>query len=1023
MVIAKHAAPTFSAEQAEQIAEAHYGLRARARLLPGEHDQNFLLESGDGARAVLKISHADEDYAAVELQVAALQHLAARAPDLRLPHVHATTSGAMLATAEGAGATRHLVRLVSFLPGTLLANSRPHSDAVLLQLGRLLGQVDQALLDFEHPAAHRALKWDIGQCLWARAYLGYIDDPRRRALVARHFDTFEGHILPRLATLRHSVIHNDANDYNVVVEQRVDGSCTVALIDFGDMLWSVTVAELAIACAYAMLDKPDPLAAAAMVVAGYHAALPLDPAELAVLFPLICARLAVSVTNAAYQHAVDPGNPYLQISARPAWRLLELLEQVPPALAEASFRNACGLEPCPSAAAVRAWLAEQRHTFGPALAPDPSAVACLAYDLSVGSADMGNMPDLLDAEWLEANLRRQLRDAGAVIGVGRYDEARLIYHGPMFHAEGNQGPERRSVHIGLDLFAPAGTPVYAPLAGVVHSVQRNPDQYDYGPTIILEHRAGSGDDAPLFYTLYGHLADDALTTCAPGDTVAQGQQLATLGTPDVNGGWPPHLHVQVICDLLGQTGTFPGVCRPSERAVWTSLCPDPNLVVGLDSAALPPARADLAHLLEARHERIGHNLSISYQRPLHIVRGFMQYLYDSEGRAYLDSVNNVPHVGHSHPRVVRAAQRQMAVLNTNTRYLHENLLRYAERLTATLPAPLRVCYFVCSGSEATELALRLARAHTGQRDLIVSDAAYHGNTTTLIDISPYKSEGSGGKGLADWVHKAPMPDGYRGPFTADDPQAGWKYAQALGPIVERTQAGGRGLSAFIIESLLGCGGPVVLPPGYLAEVYRIVRAAGGVCIADEVQVGFGRVGTHFWGFETQGVVPDIVAMGKPIGNGHPLAAVVTTPEIAASFDNGMEYFNTYGGNPVSCAVGLAVLDVIADEGLQQRALTVGGRMLAGLRELGARQALIGEARGQGLMLGVELVRDRSTLEPAAAEASYVANRKRERGIQISTDGPLHNVLKIKPPLVYAPEDADRLVSTLDQVLGEDVLQC
>jgi 4-aminobutyrate aminotransferase-like enzyme len=267
-----------------------------------------------------------------------------------------------------------------------------------------------------------------------------------------------------------------------------------------------------------------------------------------------------------------------------------------------------------------------------------------------------------------------------------------------------------------------------------------------------------------------------------------------------------------------------------------------------------------------------------------------------------------------------------------------------------------------------------------------------------------------------------MPDVYRGPHKADDADAGRRYAQMLRPLIERIESEGRGLSGFIIESLLSCGGQIVLPPGYLAEAYRLVRAAGGVCIADEVQVGFGRVGSHFWGFETQGVVPDIVAMGKPIGNGHPLGAVVTTPEIAASFNNGMEYFNTFGGNPVSVAIGQAVLDVIEEERLQERAQRVGARMLAGLRGLMGRHALVGDARGQGLMVGLELVRDRSTLEPADWEASYVANRMRDHSILISTDGPLHNVLKIKPPLVYTEQDSDRLVETLDIILGEDVLR-
>jgi 4-aminobutyrate aminotransferase-like enzyme len=363
----------------------------------------------------------------------------------------------------------------------------------------------------------------------------------------------------------------------------------------------------------------------------------------------------------------------------------------------------------------------------------------------------------------------------------------------------------------------------------------------------------------------------------------------------------------------------------------------------------------------------------------------------------------------------------MAVLTTNTRYLHEHLVRYAERLTSTLPQPLRVCYFVNSGSEANELALRLARAHTGERDVVVLEAGYHGNTSTLVEVSPYKFDGPGGAGAPPWVHKVPMPDTYRGPFRRDDELAGMKYAQAVRDAVGRVRQGGRRPSAFLCESILSCGGQIVLPPGYLAEAYRHVRAAGGVCIADEVQVGFGRVGSHMWAFETQGVVPDVVTMGKPIGNGHPIGAVVTTPEIAASFTNGMEYFNTFGGNPVSCAIGLEVLDVMAREGLQVRAGAVGSHLLARLAEVGARHSIIGDVRGLGLFAGVELVIDSARPMPATRHAGYVANRMRDRGVLLSTDGPDNNVLKIKPPLCFTEADADRLADTLDGVLRESAV--
>jgi 4-aminobutyrate aminotransferase-like enzyme len=533
----------------------------------------------------------------------------------------------------------------------------------------------------------------------------------------------------------------------------------------------------------------------------------------------------------------------------------------------------------------------------------------------------------------------------------------------------------------------------------------------------LEHTIEEG---PIkFYTLYGHLSAASLEGLYEGMPVEQGTPIAKIGDATVNGGWPPHLHFQIISDLLGRNGEFPGVARPSQRDVWLSLSPDPNLIARIPDECVASDGLSSTQLLTKRAQYIGPSLSISYHKPLKLVRGYLQYLYDEHGRKYLDAVNNVPHVGHCHPRVVAAGQAQMAVLNTNTRYLHDDLVRYAERLCATLPAPLSVCFFVCSGSEANELALRLARAHTQQRDTIVVDVAYHGNTTSLIEISPYKHNGLGGVGTPTHVHVMPMPDVYRGAYKFDDAHAGAKYAWTVAEAIAKIQQAGRNVGAFICESILSCGGQIVLPAGYLREAYRYVHAAGGVCIADEVQTGFGRVGSHFWAFETQGVVPDIVTMGKPMGNGHPLAAVVTTPEIAASFDNGMEYFNTFGGNPVSCAIGLAVLDVIEEEQLQVNALRVGNHVMSGLRGLMDKHPLIGDVRGLGLFVGIELVRDHETLEPADTEASYIANRMKECGVLLSTDGPYHNVLKLKPPLVFNRENADLLVVTLDKILAED----
>lgn len=394
--------------------------------------------------------------------------------------------------------------------------------------------------------------------------------------------------------------------------------------------------------------------------------------------------------------------------------------------------------------------------------------------------------------------------------------------------------------------------------------------------------------------------------------------------------------------------------------------------------------------LEARKRLLGRNLSIAYRNPVKIVRGEMQYLFDDEGRRYLDAYNNVAHVGHCHPRVVAAGVEQMRLLNTNTRYLHDLILNYAERLIAMLPEPLSVCYFVNSGSEANELALRLARAHTKAKDMIVLDHAYHGNTTTLIGISPYKHDGPGGHGPPLWVDKVPL-------FDAD----------AAVQTVNLT----RDLCGFIAESMPSVAGQIVLPQDYLDKVYRAVRAKAGVCIADEVQTGYGRIGTHFWAFEYYGVVPDIVVLGKPIGNGHPIGAVITTPEIAASFNNGMEFFSTFGGNTVSCAIGLAVLDVVQEEKLQTHALEVGSYLLAGLKKLHDHHGLIREIRGSGFFIGVEL----GTQTSAENIVSYL----RDEGILLGTDGPQHNVLKIRPPMPFSHEDADLLLSVLARAIEQE----
>jgi 4-aminobutyrate aminotransferase-like enzyme/Ser/Thr protein kinase RdoA (MazF antagonist) len=1010
--------PAFSTNDAVQLARQLFDLYCAARVLPSERDQNFLLRTENGEHFVLKISNGIEERTMLEAQNNVMNHLAKSISFC--PQVILSVNNHEIETVRSNDGDEHFVRMVSYLPGTPLGNVKHHSDELLYDLGQKIGQFTNALNGFDHPALHRDFHWDLANGLdIIDRYVILIQDKTLRETVHWFASDFEKHTVPLLSGLRKSVIYNDANDYNLLAGGGDDpftkNQTIVGLIDFGDMVHSYSVGDLAVAIAYAVLGKPDPLAAAAQIVKGYHDVYPLEENELSVLFGLATMRLCMSVCIGADQQARQPENEYLGISQAPIREVLPNLADVHPRFAEAVFRDACGLTPCSASKKIVDWLASHADEFASPLDFNLRTGPVHVLGLSVSSPLLDSDPTKNEEPYLTLRIHTVLAKAGAQVGIGRYDEARYLYTSPAFATGERVTDEYRTVHLGIDLFAPAGSPVYAPLEGNVVAFKDNHAFQDYGPVIVLEH---DSLEHPIFYTLYGHLSRESLGGIRVGQRIKKGERLAALGESDANGGWTPHLHFQVITDLLDLGTDFPGVARPSRRKVWLSLCPDPNLILGIPSEKFPPREPDKAETLSKRCQRLGRNLSISYLEPLKIVRGWMQYLFDDDGRKYLDAYNNVAHAGHSHPRVVAAAQRQIGVLNTNTRYLHDNILRYADKLTSLLPEPLSVCYFTNSGSEANELALRLARAYTGQRDMIVLEAAYHGNATTLIDISPYKHNGPGGTGTPDWVHVAPVPDDYRGAYKRDDPEAGPKYARHVLDITEKLKADDRGLAGFIAEALPSVAGQIVPPPGYLKDVYRYVRAAGGLCIVDDVQTGFGRVGTHFWGFEMQGVIPDIVVLGKPIGGGHPLGAVITTPRIADAFHNGMEYFNTFGGNPVSCAVGLEVLNVVLDENLQEHALRVGEHMLAGLRPFAERFPMVGDVRGSGLFLGVELVRDRVTLEPATEETDYVMNRMREHGILLGTDGPYHNVLKIRPPMPFDEENAEFLVGVMRMVLDE-----
>ncbi|WP_460444011.1 aminotransferase class III-fold pyridoxal phosphate-dependent enzyme, partial [Amycolatopsis cihanbeyliensis] len=646
----------------------------------------------------------------------------------------------------------------------------------------------------------------------------------------------------------------------------------------------------------------------------------------------------------------------------------------------------CGLPAGPDTAAVTGWLADNAGTF--------RGVVCARtrpVDLSAGSP-VFDEADPRDPATLRAAAQAAIVAARPAVPVTRYGEPRFLAPARRGTATG----EPANVPTGVELFPAGDEPVFAPVAGTVEATD---------PDLVLRHEPVRG---VRFWTGYSGLA----TGLETGAEVAAGRRIGTVradaGVPS-----PPRLGIRLSTVPVTSWSDIPALVPPSEAPVWQELLPDPTALTGQpEPAAWSPV---LDRVLGTRAERLPATHPTYYDEPITMVRARDCWFYDEHGRSYLDSLNNVTLLGHGHPRLVDAATRQLRRLNTNSRFVYQSLTEYADALTATLPEGLDVVYFVNSGSEANDLALRMARYVSGRQDVVIIDDAYHGYTAAVSDVSPSRYRHYGKPGT---THPTPVPDRYRGPYGYADPRAGARYAGHVIDTFERLAGQRRAPTAFLFESLLAGAGQIVLPPGYLETVFAAAKRHGAFTIADEVQVGFGRLGEAFWGFQTQGpeLVPDFVTMGKSMGNGFPVAALVTTRAISEAFDASGRFFSTYGGNPVACAVGLELLRVLEDERLQDNALHVGRYFRDRLAELASTHELVGDVRGQGFYSGVELVRDRGTREPAPAETLLVCERLKDEGILVYPTGPHGNVLKLKPPLTFTRAHADEFTSTLDNIL-------
>ncbi len=960
----------------------HFNITAEVLQLPGERDLNYKVIADQ--TYVLKLYETgNRDW--LELQDFALRML-----DIDgIPNPFPSVKGDFLVDLPNG----RIARLLKWVNGEPWAKS--DTDPQQLQaLGAKIAQVDQKLstitLDVKNNAVlNRQFIWNLLQADSLISQCNLITDPALQSIVIKVLEHFKNETKPALAKLPAQVIHNDGNDYNILV----DGN-RLGLIDFGDIVIAPKIVGLAVCAAYMVLEKNDPIKEILPLIRGYHMVAPLTPAELEILFDLIQVRLAMSVVNAAIQSKSAPTNEYLLISQDVVPDALFKLAKTDRNHSHFRFRDACGYEGNPNSRAIRQYLETVAK---------PSDVVCKPF-ASAKKYFFNWSIDNPDLPRTEAELNALMAEVGAQVSIGYYCEERNVYQGEAFNIK---SPSARTFHLGVDLGMPAGSAVYAPLDGEIYAFNDNNTYLDYGPVIMLKHLTDTG--VP-FWTLYGHLSRTSLLPLTVGMKIKAGDQIATMGVEAENVGWPPHTHFQLLTDLCGMGIDVHGVAPRDEVSLWRSISPNPNLILRIKEGTDAHGKVSTQVIKDQRNSVLSQNLSLNFRNPLQIVRGEGAYLYDPSGKKYLDLVNNVAHVGHAHPRVVTAGALQMATLNTNTRYLHQNIIEYGRALTSTLPDPLSVIFFVNSGSEANDLAIRLARAYTKQKGMIALRHGYHGHTQSVVEISPYKFLGKGGSGTPPHVAVAELPDPFRGQYRGAG--AGVKYAADFANVISNLK---EPLAAFICEGIVSTGGQILLAEGFLKSAFAQVRAAGGICISDEVQIGLGRVGEKFWGFELHGVVPDIVTMGKPLGNGHPLAAVVTTPEIAAAFHNGMEYFNTFGGNPVSAAIGQAVLDVVQDENLQASAIEIGRYLSNGVKELSKSHSIIGDVRGSGLFIGVELMRDENT--PATSEMADLIEYAKDAGVFLSCDGPDNNILKIKPPMIINKTDVDLFLNVFDAAIS------
>ncbi|ORL67625.1 aminotransferase [Pseudomonas putida] len=949
--------PSLSEAQAHALLRAHYDLAGRLQPLGSQQDLNLRLDSDQG-RFVLKACHGSYAQVELEAQHAALAYLGEQG--LPVPQVRRARDGQELLAVEIDGQPLR-VRLLDYIDGQPLTRLAHMPARLVGELGALCARVDQALAGFEHPGLERTLQWDPRHAQALIEHLLPVLDDERRQRVERVTGLAVERLQPLVADLPTQAVHLDITDDNAVwARDQARQWQLQGVIDFGDLLRTWRIADLSVTCA-ALLHhaEGDPLRILPAVRA-YHAVNPLQGAELRALWPLVLMRAAVLVLSSEQQLRVDPGNQYIRDNIAHEWAIFDTAAAVPLALMEAAILQATGGALAPLGLAGCAPLI-------PALVGQ----AVTRVDLGVLS------PHCEAGNWEQPGFDQRLLAAQAGPACTLHGQYRLS----QTHIDRPEEPA--TCALGVELSVPAGTALQAPEAG---TWERTGD--------------GRGRLRTAAWSLWLSGLEEAP---ADGQALAKGQSLGlTCG----------FLNVQ-LC--RGDEQRPPFFATPSHADAWLALCPSPRPLLGFDCDAEP--LVDAQALLARRDASFARSQKHYYAQPPHIERGWRNYLIDMQGRSYLDMLNNVAVLGHGHPRMAAESARQWSLVNTNSRFHYAAIAEFSERLLELAPEGFDRVFLVNSGTEANDLAIRLAWAYSGGRDLLSVLEAYHGWSVATDAISTSIADNPQAlETRPEWVHPVEAPNTFRGRFRGPDCAA--DYLRDVDAKLADLDARGRQLAGFICEPVYGNAGGIALPAGYLRDAYAKVRARGGVCIADEVQVGYGRLGEYFWGFEEQGVVPDIITMAKGMGNGQPLGAVITRREIAEALEAEGYFFSSAGGSPVSCRIGMAVLDVMQEEGLWENTREVGRYFKARLQALVDRHPLAGAAHGSGFYLGLELVRDRQTLEPATEETMALCNRLRDLGIFMQPTGDYLNILKIKPPMCTTRASVDYFVDCVDRILGE-----